>query len=185
MLSIEADKNNLASTLAILMPVGVGSSPTLSTSKKASKSKQKSTKKNDTTSKYLSYNDPASNINVLPNFMPYRTLGNHFENFQQTCNTLKKPVDFFQLFFTDEVLRTIAQHTNSYAWINIAKNQTYCDTGRAWKETDSKKMKMFTALLFYQGLVRTIKMIIIGQQEVCTMVYRLDFLCQGIVTKVF
>ena len=53
-LSVEAVKNNLKSTLAPLTPVGVGSSPTLSTSKEASKSKQKSTKWNNTTSKDLS-----------------------------------------------------------------------------------------------------------------------------------
>ena len=93
----------------------------------------------------MSYNDPDSNTNVLPNFTPNRTPGNHFENFQQTCNTLTKPVDFFQLFFTDEVPRTIPQHTNSYTRINIAKKQTNCDTGVAWKETDSKEMKTFLA----------------------------------------
>ena len=101
----------------------------------------------------MSYNDPDSNTNVLPNFMPNHIPGNHFENFLQTCNTLTKPVDFFQLFFADEVLRTIAQHTSSYAWINIAKKQTCCDTGGAWKETDSKEMKTFIALLLYQGFV--------------------------------
>ena len=77
--------------------------------------------------------------------------GNHFENFQQTRNTLTKPVDFFQLFFTDEVLRAIAQHKNSYTWINIAKNQTHCDTWGVWEETDSDEMKAFIALLLYHG----------------------------------
>ena len=153
MLSVEANKNNLTSTLTTLTPVGVVLSPALSTSKKASKSKQKPTKRNDTTGKDLSDNDPDSNTNALPNFMPNRTSGNYFENFQQTRNTLTKPVDSFQLFFTYEVFRTIAQHTNSYAWINIAKKQTYCDTGGAWKETDSKDMKTFRALLLYQGFV--------------------------------
>ena len=152
-LSVKANNNNLTSTLATLMPVGVGSTTALSTSKTGSKSKQKPTKKNDTTSKDLSYIDPDSNTNALPNFTPNRTPENHFENFQQTCNTLTKPVDFFQLFFTDEVFWTIAQHTSSYPWINIAKKQTYCNTRGAWKETDSKEIKAFIALLLYQGLV--------------------------------
>ena len=60
---------------------------------------------------------------------------------------------FFQLFFTDEVLRTIAQHTNSCARINTAKIQTYCDTGGAWRETDSKEIKTFIGLLLYQGFI--------------------------------
>ena len=132
--------------------VGAGSSPALSTLKKASKSKQKPIKRNDITSKDLSYNDPDSNTNVLPNFTPNRTPGNHFENFHETRNTLTKSVDLFSV--TDEVLRTNAQPTNSYDWIIIAKKQTYCDTGGAWKETDYKEMKTFIALLLYQGLVR-------------------------------
>ena len=110
--------------------------------------------RSDTTSKDLSYNDPDSNTNVLSNFTTNHTPGNYFENFQQTRNTLTKSTDFFfQLFFTDEVLRTIAQHTNSCAWINIANIQTYCDTGAAWKETDSKEIKTFIGLLLYQGLI--------------------------------
>ena len=144
----------MTSTLATSTPVGVGSSPNLSTSKRASKSKQNPIKKNDTTSKDLSYNDPDSNTNVLSNFTTNHTPGNHFENFQQTRNALTKSTDFFfQLFFTDEVLRTIAQHTNSCARINTAKIQTYCDTGGAWRETDSKEIKTFIGLLLYQGLI--------------------------------
>ena len=89
---------------------------------------------NDTTSRDLSLNDPDSNTNILPNVTPNHTPGNHFENPQQTRNTLTKPVDFFQLFFTDEVLRTIGQHTNSYAWINIAKKQTFLILGELGKK---------------------------------------------------
>ena len=144
----------MTSTLATSTPVGVGSSPTLLTSKRASKSKQNPIKRNDTTSKDLSYYDSDSNTNVLSNFTTNHTPGNHFENFQQTRNTLTKSTDFFfQLFFTDEVLRTIAQHTNSCAWINTAKIQTYCDPGGAWKETDSKEIKTFIGLLLYQGFI--------------------------------
>ena len=70
----------MTSTLATLTPVGVGLSPALSTSKKASRSTQKPKKMNDTTSRDLSLNDPDSNTNILPNFTPNHTPGNHFEN---------------------------------------------------------------------------------------------------------
>ena len=124
------------------------------TSKKTSKSKQKPVRKIDTISKDLSYDNPDNNTNLPPNFTPNRIPGNHFERIQQTRNALTKPCDFFQLFFTDDVLRTIAKHTDSYAWINIAKEPSYAKNEGAWQETDLKEIKIFIALLLYQGLIR-------------------------------
>ena len=58
----------------------------------------------------ISYNDPDSNTNVLPNFTPNCTPGNHFKNFKQTHNSLTNLLVY--LVFTDKVLRTIPQHTD-------------------------------------------------------------------------
>ena len=72
-LSVEEGNNNFTLKLAILTPVGVEWSLALSTSKKSYNSKQKPTKRNNTTIKDLPCNDSDSITNVLPNFTPNRT----------------------------------------------------------------------------------------------------------------
>ena len=47
----------------------------------------------------ISYNDPDSNTNVLPNFTPNCTPGNHFKNFKQTHNSLTNLLVYLVFFY--------------------------------------------------------------------------------------
>lgn len=65
------------------------------------------------------------------------------------------PLEYFQLFFDNDILSYIAQETNRYA----SEFFEYADltpSSRAlkWKETDSNEVKRFLALLLLQGVVQ-------------------------------
>ena len=66
------------------------------------------------------------------------------------------PLEFFKLFFTDELIDIIVTETNRYAGQFLAENQgALKERSRAkeWKETDAKEIKVFLALLLMQGIV--------------------------------
>ena len=52
-----------------------------------------------------------------------------------TRNSTTKVVDFFSLYFSNELIETICKHTSSYAWTVIDKKQYYADKEGTWKET--------------------------------------------------
>ena len=94
--------------------------------------------------------DDEDTPNSLPKFQPNRPPGPYLP--QQLKSS--KELDFFQLFFTDEIISSIVKHTNTYAWANITKKKTYAKKDGSWTETTPSEMKKFIALLIYQGLVR-------------------------------
>lgn len=91
--------------------------------------------------------------NEIPSFEPNREPGMHLPNDAKLTNEL----DFFQLFFSDEIIESIVRHTNTYAWLNIGKKPSYAAADGSWTETNSEEMKRFIALLIYQGIVRVPK----------------------------
>ena len=70
----------------------------------------------------LSYHD--SDVgNPLPAFTPRREPGFHL-GILNLRNTLVSPLDFFQLYFMPVLVDEIVQHTNPYACIEVAKENS-------------------------------------------------------------
>ena len=70
----------------------------------------------------LSYHD--SDVgNPLPALTPRREPGFHL-GIQNLRNTLVSPLDFFQLYFMPVLVDEIVQHTNPYACIEVAKENS-------------------------------------------------------------
>lgn len=130
----------------------------LSPPPRASRShKDKSATTNKSNAKYndeKSYEQPDEYTNNIPDFTPHRHPGSHVNMQQCTRSSFTKALDFFQLYFTDDIIDSIVKHTNAYAWINIANKQSYSGNDGDWKETDANEMKKLLALLIYQGLVK-------------------------------
>ena len=103
---------------------------------------------------FKSYNDHDVN-NPIPPFTPSRPAGIHFER-PQLRSTMKKAVEFFNLFFTIEMINNIVAHTNSYAWEHIfsGSHQSYTSPDGSWKETTADEIKRLIALIIYMGLVK-------------------------------
>jgi len=64
-----------------------------------------------------------------------------------------KAVDFFNLFFTDDLIESIAKHTNAYAYSQILNKPAYAQKDGSWKETSPEEIRKLIALLIYQGIV--------------------------------
>ena len=69
-----------------------------------------------------------------------------------------KAFDFFQLFFTREMVESIVLHTNTYAHIQIASGgfKSYPRSGESWEEATSDDIHRLIALLIYFGLVKVV-----------------------------
>ena len=67
------------------------------------------------------------------------------------------PLDFFQLYFTPGLVDDIVQHTNAYAYIKIAKeNSTKCcctESDGSWWDTTHDEILRLIGLLLYFGFV--------------------------------
>ena len=64
-----------------------------------------------------------------------------------------RPIEFFQLFFTDDMINDIL-HTNAYVWAIVAQKQYYTDQQGTWKEETPNESKRLLALIIYFGLVK-------------------------------
>ena len=98
-----------------------------------------------------SYNTPDT-PNQIPLFTPRRQPGLHL-NLPVLRDAMTRALDFFRLFFTAELVRTICTHTNSYAWGVIGEESYYGDKDGAWVETTPEEMEKLIALILYCGLV--------------------------------
>ncbi|XP_056397299.1 piggyBac transposable element-derived protein 4-like [Hyla sarda] len=66
-----------------------------------------------------------------------------------------KEADFFQLFFSEELINLIVEETNRYAEQFIAANpQAYHARPYQWTPTNALELKTFFALLFNMGIVK-------------------------------
>ncbi|GFW26533.1 piggyBac transposable element-derived protein 4 [Trichonephila clavipes] len=64
-------------------------------------------------------------------------------------------LNYFELFFDDQILRMIVQETNRYAEQYIHK--TVCKEGSRWKkwtETNVEELRLFFAVLLLQGVIK-------------------------------
>ena len=99
-----------------------------------------------------SYESPDTNCNKLPSFQPNRSSGIYLDG--MPVRRTSSEIDFFRLFFTDEIMADLVKHTNTYAWANICKKKSYADSSGAWQETTVAEMEKFIAALIYQGIVK-------------------------------
>jgi len=67
-----------------------------------------------------------------------------------------KPIDYFSMLFTDEFIELIVTETNLYAVeIFISTAGSMSSRISQWKDTTIEEMKIFFALLFHTGTIRT------------------------------
>ena len=101
-----------------------------------------------------SYDDPDVR-NTLPPFKPRRQPGIHFGR-MVLREKLTTELEFFKLFFTTEIVTSIATHTNTYAFVKIAEGGylSYTKSDGSWEETSAAEIYKLVALMIYFGLVK-------------------------------
>ena len=101
------------------------------------------------------FNDPDVGMHTLPAFTPTRPTGVHFGQ-HVLRNTFHTAADFFNLFFTVEMIQSIVDHTNSYAYMKLAggTHTSYAKSDSSWEETTPDEIRKLIAALIYFGLVR-------------------------------
>jgi len=69
---------------------------------------------------------------------------------------MTKAVEFFNLFFTVELVNNIVNHTNSFAYEQAmaGSHQTYTKEDGSWQEVTANEIRRLIALLIYFGLMR-------------------------------
>ena len=97
-------------------------------------------------------------ISIEESFSPPRDV--HFSggsgvNPAIALNKDSLPVEFFNLFVTDDILKLMVMETNRHANDLLSKSAVK-DKSRLkrWVNTTTKKMKTFIGLLFIMGLVK-------------------------------
>ncbi|XP_029833924.2 piggyBac transposable element-derived protein 4 [Ixodes scapularis] len=71
-----------------------------------------------------------------------------------TVQDERNPLEFFELFFDDEVIALIVQETNRYASQFLAKYRTTNGShAAAWKLLTAQELKVFLALILLQGII--------------------------------
>ncbi|XP_015774285.1 PREDICTED: piggyBac transposable element-derived protein 4-like [Acropora digitifera] len=100
------------------------------------------------------FDDPDLGNPPLP-FTPRRPAGIDFGQ-PLLRNTMTRAVDFLNLFFTVEIINSIVEHTNSYAYTRIMEgsHRSYAQRDGSWKEVTADEIKRMIAILIYFGLVR-------------------------------
>ena len=90
-----------------------------------------------------------------PPFTPEHPPGIQFEQ-PLLRGKMHTAVEFFKLFFTDELVNKIVEHTNSYAVQHITEgsHRTYAQADGSWKDTTPDEIHRLLALLIYFGLVK-------------------------------
>ena len=102
-----------------------------------------------------SYDTPDNDANVIPPFTPHRPPGVHFPRIVLR-NAMTTAVEFFKLFFTVELVSSIAEHTNSYGYIHIldGHHDSYAQSDGSWKDTTTEEIFKLIGLHIYFGLVK-------------------------------
>lgn len=80
---------------------------------------------------------------VQPRFRPDRPPGPQLDR-----TASYTPLDLFQVFFSDDVVRTLVENTNAYARQNGQSQET------GWSPISSADMYSFLGLVIYMGIVR-------------------------------
>ena len=98
--------------------------------------------------------DDADIGNTLPPFQPSRPPGIHFDR-HVLRGGMTTELEFFRLFFTTEMTKSVVAHTNSYAFMRlVAGGFTSYTTGEgAWQTTTEDEINHLIAIMIYFGLV--------------------------------
>ena len=66
------------------------------------------------------------------------------------------PIDFMNLFLTDDLITLMSTETNRYAMEVIQKNSPLTEHSRLheWKDTNNAEIRSFIGLLFHMGIVQ-------------------------------
>ncbi len=92
--------------------------------------------------------------NTLPPFKPSRPPGIHFER----CvlrGAMTTELEFFHLFFTPEMIKSVVAHTNTNAFMKLLGGgyTSYTNEEGLWQNTTVEEINHLIALLIYFGLV--------------------------------
>lgn len=63
-------------------------------------------------------------------------------------------LDFFLLFFSAEVVATICENSNKYAWTRILEKPTHARPDGSWEEVTPSELLKFIGLVIYMGIVK-------------------------------
>jgi len=102
--------------------------------------------------KFQSYDFPDNHQIDLPVFGPNQPPGIHLTDDRR--NILACPLDFFKVFFDENLINDIVSFTNIYGDINIDSKPSYAIPDGSWKGTHVDEIWKFIGLLLYQGLVK-------------------------------
>ena len=86
-------------------------------------------------------------------FQPTHPIGVHFGQ-RLLHNAMTTTVEFFNLFFTVELINNIVTHTNIDAYEHIETHQSYAKSAGSWQEATADEIRRLMAILIYFGLVR-------------------------------
>ena len=92
----------------------------------------------------------------IPPFTPLREQGIHFDR-RILQGAMTRELDFFHLFFTREIISSIATNSNIYATTKVSQKsycRAYVNKEGLWNEISPAEIETLIALLIYFGLVR-------------------------------
>ena len=101
-----------------------------------------------------SYDDVDTN-HTLPPFQPRRPIGINFDRYVLRGG-MTTELEFFHLFLTPEMIKSVVTHTNSYAYMKIVAggHRTYTSGDGSWQATTVEEINRLIALMIYFSLVR-------------------------------
>ena len=102
---------------------------------------------------FQSYDDPDDSESPVPPFEPSSTTGFKLPGYY-TRGSLATAYSFFKLFFTDNMINSIVDHTNSYAqekpFRGLGSSYTFSD--RSWQDVTANEIRRFIAILIISAL---------------------------------
>ena len=140
-----------------------------STRNKTGKRKRGETREGEVPSAHVAASRPATSSEVTlsyddvdvgnpfqfphPQFIPRLEPGIHLEG-PLLRNTTVRPIDFIELFITQEMVESNVSHTNAYAYIRIGSgsHKSYTQKEGSWNDTTSHKIYRLIGFLIYFGL---------------------------------
>ena len=89
---------------------------------------------------------------AIPAFKPASVPGIqlHQVKTRESTQQFMQPIDFFKLFFTQELITMLCSYTNKYASAHIADKPTL---SKGWVDINPEEMYRFFGLLYYMAIV--------------------------------
>ncbi|KAK1152068.1 piggyBac transposable element-derived protein 4-like [Acipenser oxyrinchus oxyrinchus] len=107
---------------------------------------------------FLTYDDPDHEAPTPLAFTPKRPVGTDFGNTSQvlrsSASRMTREIDFFTLFFTQEVVADICGFTNARGWGLVTDRPSHGNRQGAWDEVTPGEFLKFIGLIIYMGIVR-------------------------------